>query len=1112
MRGAVRCKDTLKKNRARLHTQVIKATECNNEGALTFTYSLEDTDQVGSANVYNGQYSVLWCNVRDGFKSELAAMYQQLRTMVDPNGTAGSPFSYAKIAQRFTDHQGVWPEAIWNEDAFIKYLQPFLLANENYLAMLQGNKASQRDWWLFNRFRYLDSKYKCGDAQSNFITLRCYAVGNITLTPYADIYARIKYGSDEGEYGVDDVSRRVARNNSIEMVCGLDQMIDTEVYIYSSDRISSVGDLSPLQVGLANFSMAPKLQSIKLGDEDPTYENMRLGAAESTFYVGSNDLLETVNIANCKALGTGVQQSVDLSMCRSLKTVIATGTKLSGIILPDGGHLETLKLPETLSNFTIMNHHNLETLYFEGYGSLETLRCENSDNIPIADLILENPNLNRVRIVGMNWECESAEDLSDIYDILMTCSGMDANGSNTPKAVVSGIVTVEESIPSSLLDNFTENFPDLTVVAGGSATLTVRFRDWDGTVLDTQTCGINGSVLDPVTSGRIQTPVRPDDLHSFYTYSGWDKPLTNITTNLIVTAVYNEEIGCVVTFVNDDLNHTVLYQTMVHSGDTVTDPVTAGLISTPTKASDSQYSYVYLGWQSSLINITSDREIVARYQAIEAICISFRNWDGTVLINKYIAPGEGVADPVTSGDIQAPTKPDDTVNQKLFSFGGWDKSLNAFVENTIVTATFTESPYYLVIFKQPAEAGGATLFELHVSPGASLTDPVVSGAISTPAREPESTYNYIYKGWDASMSQNVRANLTYTAQYKTDQQFIVTFIDWDNTVLDTQTVYDEDNAVEPVAAGRIPQPARAQTPQYSYTYTGWTGNYTNVKADVTITATYTATARTYCVRFYNGDSLLQTLNVLYGATATYTGSAPSHDDPDNWEFTGWSPSNENIIADTDCYAVWLFTGVMTRKLISRSISGTYENSNFDIIGSYAFAYCGDLTFASFPNAITIEEYAFVWCSHISTVIFPSAENIKGHAFELCGLITAEFPVAKNIGTWAFNGCNIVSISFPNAERIEPMAFAQCRSLVAAYIPNAKFIGGSAFASCNYLLSVVVGINHSSICVLENSRAFSGTNTAITIYVPDSFVTDYQTAANWSYFSSRIKGISEYSVI
>ena len=53
----------------------------NNEGALQFSYNLEDIDVIGNnEDVYNGQQSVLWNNVRDAFKDELKAMYQTLRS------------------------------------------------------------------------------------------------------------------------------------------------------------------------------------------------------------------------------------------------------------------------------------------------------------------------------------------------------------------------------------------------------------------------------------------------------------------------------------------------------------------------------------------------------------------------------------------------------------------------------------------------------------------------------------------------------------------------------------------------------------------------------------------------------------------------------------------------------------------------------------------------------------------------------------------------------------------------------------------------------------------------------------------------------------------------
>lgn len=91
----------------------------NNEGALAFGYDLEDIDQIdGGADVYNGQQSVLWVNVRRAFFDDLRAMYQRLRST--------GALSYADTERRFEEHQAKWPEAIFNEDAYFKYIQPLI--------------------------------------------------------------------------------------------------------------------------------------------------------------------------------------------------------------------------------------------------------------------------------------------------------------------------------------------------------------------------------------------------------------------------------------------------------------------------------------------------------------------------------------------------------------------------------------------------------------------------------------------------------------------------------------------------------------------------------------------------------------------------------------------------------------------------------------------------------------------------------------------------------------------------------------------------------------------------------------------------------------------------
>ena len=110
----------------------------NNEGVLAFDYDLEDIDTTETgADVYNGQKSVLWKNCRDAFSENLKEMYQNFRS--------DGSISYEKVRQMFEEHQSKWSESIFNEDAYNKYLEPYVLNQDaTYLGMAQGSKAEQR--------------------------------------------------------------------------------------------------------------------------------------------------------------------------------------------------------------------------------------------------------------------------------------------------------------------------------------------------------------------------------------------------------------------------------------------------------------------------------------------------------------------------------------------------------------------------------------------------------------------------------------------------------------------------------------------------------------------------------------------------------------------------------------------------------------------------------------------------------------------------------------------------------------------------------------------------------------------------------------------------------
>ena len=580
----------------------------NNEGSLVFSYNLEDIDKTsGGADIFNGQQSVLWKNLREMFPEELRAMYQTLRST--------GAISYDKIEQAFEAHQAKWPEAIFNEDAWFKYLAPLEeKGSAAYLAMLLGSKAEQRKWWMYNRFRYIDSKYNAGDSLTDVITLRGYAKSDITITPYADVYATVKYGSYL-------VQTRAERNKSYVMECPLDNVNDTEIYIYSASQLADVGDLSALRVGYAEFVYATKLQQLILGNPSQYYTNGNL----QTLYLGKNKLLKKLDVRNCTGLGTGDQKTVDLSGCTGIEEVYFDGTKITGVTLPNGGVLRVLHLPDTITSLIIRNQTALADFTCPSLSNISTLWLENVGSTVDTKAILESLSTGaRVRLFGFRWELEQASEISDMFDILDDMRGIDQNGDNMPTAQVYGTIYVP-NITGDIIAHAKERYPDISITYDHvSATLT--YVDNDGVVLGSETI-LDGA--DPVSVPALGDKV---DGRYYYTFLGWgkvqngevdDNALKNIQADTVVYAIYalEEKVFTVRFFNGDELLATfanVAYGSTIEYEEI---PVYNGV--------GNPGDYQFIGWSELPENITADMDLYAQFQFVGLYFRQFMN--GTLL-------------------------------------------------------------------------------------------------------------------------------------------------------------------------------------------------------------------------------------------------------------------------------------------------------------------------------------------------------------------------------------------------------------------------------------------------------------------------------------------------
>ena len=135
----------------------------------------------------------------------------------------------------------------------------------------------------------------------------------------------------------------------------------------------------------------------------------------------------------------------------------------------------------------------------------------------------------------------------------------------------------------------------------------------------------------------------------------------------------------------------------------------------------------------------------------------------------------------------------------------------------------------------------------------------------------------------------------------------VTFM-YGATELIKYPVISGDTVHDPVAKGLIETPTKESTVSTVYPYGGWSmtdggapdsSALNNVTEDRTVYAAFNEEARCYTVRFFDGETLVNTEQVPYGGSSDYRA------EKEGWFFGYWSPVPENITGDMDCYAQWI---------------------------------------------------------------------------------------------------------------------------------------------------------------------------------------------------------------
>jgi hypothetical protein len=261
-------------------------------------------------------------------------------------------------------------------------------------------------------------------------------------------------------------------------------------------------------------------------------------------------------------------------------------------------------------------------------------------------------------------------------------------------------------------------------------------------------------------------------------------------------------------------------------------------------------------------------------------------------------------------------------------------------------------------------------------------------------------------------------------------QYTITFKNYDDSVLSTQTVNQGSTVVY---SG--PTPTRPSTSQYTYTFTGWDKNLTNVTSSFSTIAQYSSTINSYTITWKNHDgTVLETdNNVPYGTTPTYNGSTATQTSNADYDFTfnGWSPE----VVSVEGNAIYIAQFTQNLNYIPITTAQELNNIRNNLSGSYRLM-----------NDIDLESNEWVPIGSGST---PFSGTLDGKEFTISNLTITQ--TQEYVGLFANNSGTIRNLKLENVQinvSGSISSFIYAGSLVAnntGIIENIETISGSLFS-------------------------------------------------------------------
>lgn len=395
---------------------------------------------------------------------------------------------------------------------------------------------------------------------------------------------------------------------------------------------------------------------------------------------------------------------------------------------------------------------------------------------------------------------------------------------------------------------------------------TVKFLNYDGSEISKTTYHYGDVVEVP------ETPTRDKDKIYSYTFSGWDKDVTECMGNATYKATYTKEyVYYTVKFLNDDGG--IISEKEYHYGQNIDEP-------TATKKSDIAYKYTFSGWNKTVSNICDGNATYTAQYAKEQIeyVVTFRTDNGETISKLTYHYGDAII---------IPNVKKQSTNEYSYTFSGWDKEVSNTCEGSATyTAQFDETLIeYTVKF---LDYDGREILSETYHYGEAIELP------ATPTREADGTYTYTFERWNGFTATCV-GNAQYVAVYTIQNLTHTVYFIRDDGVIISSYSYKHGEKIE------VPStPAKESDKAYTYTFSGWDKEIsTTCNGNAVYTAKFDKVLIDYTVKFLNDDgSVILTRIYHYGDTVTAPEENFKSTKGNNLKFTSWDKEITNCMGNT----------------------------------------------------------------------------------------------------------------------------------------------------------------------------------------------------------------------